>query len=474
MDVARIRIQHSNGKVEDRALSPGNYRVGRDVGEILLGDPNVSGRHALLDVRDEGILVTDVGSRNGTFDDAGNRVTTCHRLEVGGRIRMGGSSITLLECPRRDVTVAMAQAPAVAALPARDAALSPLPPHEGGGAQHHHPDQAVRHSYPVARAHAGLGEALVLLGETAPFVGLRLALLLGKTVATVLYCAMMLFIAAFFFRIAPLLGWTWIALSLGGALWFWGAVLRYVLYLLKAVHVVALTELITQGRAGNGSEGMLAHGRRVVTERFGQVNVLFAMDLLVDGAVAAFNRTLDWVGSLIPVPGLGSVIGVVQAVVRASTTYIDETVLSYSVARGDSNPYLSAKDGVIYYAQNAREILKTGVWVVVLEKLLAFAVLVLTLVPLGLLLSILSVPAWASIAFLIGGLLFARDVQEAVLRPLFLTMVLLKFHGVVRGQAIDPVWDERLTSLSQKFVELKARAAGVSSSRSDARVQAAA
>ena len=60
-----------------------------------------------------------------------------------------------------------------------------------------------------------------------------------------------------------------------GVGFFWGTILRYVLHLLSCGHVAVLTELITRGQVGNGSESMLAYGRRVVTERFGQVNALF-------------------------------------------------------------------------------------------------------------------------------------------------------------------------------------------------------
>jgi hypothetical protein len=56
-----------------------------------------------------------------------------------------------------------------------------------------------------------------------------------------------------------------------------------------------LTELVTRGQIGNGAEGMFAYGKRIVTERFAQTNVLFAMDLLVEGVVRAFNaRSTGW------------------------------------------------------------------------------------------------------------------------------------------------------------------------------------
>jgi hypothetical protein len=58
------------------------------------------------------------------------------------------------------------------------------------------------------------------------------------------------------------------------------------------------------------------------------LNLLFALDLLIRGVVQAFNRTLDWIARLLPVPGLQGIVGVVNAVIRAATTYIDETIFS--------------------------------------------------------------------------------------------------------------------------------------------------
>ena len=196
-----------------------------------------------------------------------------------------------------------------------------------------------------------------------------------------------------------------------------------------------LTELVTTGQIGDGSEGMFAYGKRIVTERFGQVNVLFALDLLIKGVVRAFNRTLDFITGLLPIPGLQSVMGIVNAIVRAATTYIDETIFSYNLARGDDNAWRSSKDALIYYGQNSKEILKTAVWVVVLDKVLTVVVWVVMLVP----------------AFLVGGdsagvcqgagdssctvviaALFASNVRQAFLKPVFLVMVMTQ---VPRGRA---------------------------------------
>lgn len=318
----------------------------------------------------------------------------------------------------------------------------------------------MRHSYPVSISGFGFGAAAGLLMKTAPFLGARLGILVAMSVVALVYWFIVIVGFLFLANRAPIVGWAWLIVTLGIAGWVWRAVIRYFLYLLKAGHIAVLTELITKGQIGNGSEGMFSYGKRIVKERFGEVNVLFVVDMLVDGVVRAFNRTLDWVSSLIPVPGLDSVVGFVKAVLRASTTYIDESIFSYNLARGDANVFRSSKDGLIYYAQNSKEILKTGVWVVVLEKALSFIVFWVVFLPALAFAYLLpsTFGVWVPITAIVAGLLFAADVQQAILKPLFLTMVMLKFHSVVRGQAINPEWDQRLESVSGKFKELKEKA----------------
>jgi hypothetical protein len=154
-------------------------------------------------------------------------------------------------------------------------------------------------------------------------------------------------------------------------------------------------------------------------------------------------------------------MGIVNAILKASTTYIDETIFSYNLARGDDNIFRSSKDGLIYYAQNAKEILKTGLWVVALDKVLTGIVWVMFLLP-GFALSYFapSIGLWMTISVFLFAAVFAADVHSAFLKPLFLTMVMVKFHATANGQAINPEWDGRLSDVSDKFRELKQKADG--------------
>ena len=331
------------------------------------------------------------------------------------------------------------------------------------GSPYSHPDSAVRHSYPLAIGQAGFGSALSLVARTLPYAIVRFGILLGFSVATIVWLIVTFGGAAFLGdKVHPWLGVGWMIAGLGAYGYVWWLIVRYFLYLLQAGHIAVLTELMTTGRVDAGSEGMFAYGKRIVTDRFGEVNVLFALDLLIKGVVGAFNRTLNFVAGLLPIPGLQSLMGIVNAVVRAATSYIDETIFSYNLARGDDNAWRSSKDALIYYAQNSKEILKTAVWVVVLDKVLTAVVWIVMLAPAFLLLAVLP-QSWAPGGF-IGGLviaaLFASNIRQAFLKPVFLVMVMTKFHVCARNQSIDLEWDQRLSSVSRKFGEIRDKAAG--------------
>ena len=213
---------------------------------------------------------------------------------------------------------------------------------------------AIVHSYPLAVRNCGLFSAFGLLLRSLPYALIRFAVLLAFSFASIIWVVLTLggsvWLGA---HVAPAFGWVWF---ISGALlagWFWMASLRYFLHLIECGHVAVLTQLIVRGRVGNGTESMFAYGRRIVTEHFGQVNVLFAMNLLVRGVLNAFHRTLDWIAEVLPIPGLGAIANLLTAILRAATRYMDKVILSYNLARNDENPWNSARDGIVYYCQNA-------------------------------------------------------------------------------------------------------------------------
>jgi hypothetical protein len=328
-----------------------------------------------------------------------------------------------------------------------------------------HPENPVRHSYPIAIKDAGFGTALGLLLKTLPYVLVRFGILLAFSVATIIYFSIVLGAGGWLVAkegILTFMGVGFIGVGFGLYGYLWWFIIRYFLYLLKAGHIAVLTELILYGKLSVEGKGQFAYGKDIVKKNFGQVNILFGIDLLIQGIVRAFNRVLDFASSLLPVPGLQKVMGLVKAIITAATTFIDETLFSYSLARGDPNRWRSSRDGLIYYCQNPKEVLKTAVWVVILDYALTFAVWVLFLAPAFIITAMIPAGAVQNIgglaAFVIAAL-FAANVKGAVLHPLFLIMVMIKFHVSVQGQEINESWDAKLSGMSKKFGKLKEGAA---------------
>jgi hypothetical protein len=322
---------------------------------------------------------------------------------------------------------------------------------------YHHPDQPVRHSYPLAIEKAGLGTAIGLLTKTLPYALVRFGILFAFSVGTVVWFGITFGGAALLSKLHDILGGGWLIGGLGLYGWFFWTVIRYFLYMIKCGHIAVLTELITKGEIANGEKGMFAYGKEIVTSRFKEVNVLFAMDLLVSGVVKAFNRTLEGVANFIPIPGLDGIAKVVGAILHAMTTFVDETIFSYGLARGDDNPWRSGRDGLVYYAQNATGILKTSLGIVVLEKVLVVLAWIVCMAPAAAFAYFMPGNENGTLWMIGIAALFAWNIKEAFLHPLFLIMIMTKFHVSVKGQAIDGTWEQRLDSASKKFGEIKTK-----------------
>ena len=75
------------------------YRFGRRIlvgrapsADLRLDDPRVSRLHARIEMRDDGVYVEDLGSRNGTEVD-GETVTGPRRLQVDDEVTVGAAAL---------------------------------------------------------------------------------------------------------------------------------------------------------------------------------------------------------------------------------------------------------------------------------------------------------------------------------------------------------------------------------------------
>jgi DNA-binding winged helix-turn-helix (wHTH) protein len=84
----------------DRArLKSGANVIGRDPGaEVYFEGVGVSRRHACIELRDTGAVLSDLGSKNGTFLD-GVRVTAPVLLHDGVEVRLGAILVVFRQLP---------------------------------------------------------------------------------------------------------------------------------------------------------------------------------------------------------------------------------------------------------------------------------------------------------------------------------------------------------------------------------------
>ena len=91
---ALIRVLEGRAKPATFRLGQGACVIGAGAGaDIVIDEPTVSRQHASFEICAEGVRVTDLGSRNGTFY-LGNRVEKI-TLSLGARLKVGTATIAI-------------------------------------------------------------------------------------------------------------------------------------------------------------------------------------------------------------------------------------------------------------------------------------------------------------------------------------------------------------------------------------------
>jgi hypothetical protein len=307
-----------------------------------------------------------------------------------------------------------------------------------------------------------IGRALGMMGKTWPFIAFRMVVYFGIALAYVLVTG-----------VGAGIGWGIGAMgdedfhisatAWGGGLGFVltaGVIYflrEYILYIVKAGHIAVLVELMDNRPIPDG-RGQIDYATSVVKSRFAEASVLFAVDQLVKGVLRAITGLVDGVASILPIPGLQQVVGVVRAFLRIAVGLVDEVILAYAIRTRSTNPWASARTALVLYGQNYQVMLKNAAWLTVFTYVLSFVVFLFMLAP-----------AAAAVWFLPGGwsaggfvfaLIFAWAVKAALIEPFAIACLMEVYFGVIAGQEPDPVWDQRLSAASNKFNTLKDRAAG--------------
>ena len=306
-----------------------------------------------------------------------------------------------------------------------------------------------------------IGQTLGLMGRTLPFIVFRIIVYFGIAVAYVLVTGVGVGIGwgigAFGspdFRLGAM-GWGGIigfALT-AGTIYF---LREYILYIVKAGHIAVLVELL-DGRDVPQGQGQINYATEIVRAHFAETNVLFGVDLLVRGVLAAILGLIQGIASFLPIPGLQNVVALVRAFLRVAVGLMDEVVLGYLFRTRAVNPWQGAQTALVLYAQNYKVMLKNAAWLTVIMYVLSFVVFLLMLAPAAAL--VWFIPnAWGAGGFVFA-ILFAWAVKAALIEPFAIAAMMEVYFRVIEGQTPDPQWDERIGQVSRKFRELKDKGA---------------
>ena len=188
--------------------------------------------------------------------------------------------------------------------------------------------------------------------------------------------------------------------------------------------------------------------------------MLFAVDQLVKGVLAALVGMVRGTLTLLPMPGIQQLSGILAAFLRVAVGFIDEVILAHAIRTRSDNPWTSAKDALVLYGQNYKTMFKNAAWLAAFIYGLSVLVFLVMLAPAALLVHLMP-GAWSAGGFVFA-LLFAWSVKAALLEPLAITCMMQVYFGATGHQTPDPEWEARLEQLSEKFRTLKERAARAS------------
>ncbi|MCA9689023.1 MAG: FHA domain-containing protein, partial [Myxococcales bacterium] len=93
-----LMIRYPDQRSETLQFTGPRFIVGREAGDIVLGDPQVSGRHGELRLSPDGsaLTYTDLGSSNGSYTPDGQRISGTVAFWPGATVYLGSSSLTLV------------------------------------------------------------------------------------------------------------------------------------------------------------------------------------------------------------------------------------------------------------------------------------------------------------------------------------------------------------------------------------------
>ncbi len=127
-------------------------------------------------------------------------------------------------------------------------------------------------------------------------------------------------------------------------------------------------------------------------------------------------------------------------------------ILAYIIRQGGTDPWRSARDGLVLYAQNAGMLVKNAVWIALAEYVMAAIIFFCVLAPA--IAIAYAMPGGFAGFGVVFALLFAWCLKRALIEPLSIASLLQSYYLAIEGQVPDPTWVARLDSASSAFRKL--------------------
>jgi len=230
------------------------------------------------------------------------------------------------------------------------------------------------------------------------------------------------------------------------------ALMHYCGYMIKAGHVAILAKAVSEGVM---PADQVQVARQMVTERFLNANVYFAVDKLVDGAVRQLQGVVEKAGNFLNVvPGMEWMVKGINFFLSIALGYIDECCLGYAFIHKEENAFKSAADGVVIYYKNWKVLLKDAAWTALTVIGLTLGVTIVVFVVLG---GLFKVFGWSHyIAFFLA-LFVALAVKFAFIDTWILVKMMTTYMQAVPQTTISFDLYGELSNYSSKFRELYQR-----------------
>lgn len=303
-----------------------------------------------------------------------------------------------------------------------------------------------------------IGRAFGIVMQTMPYLIYRAMIYGMLCIGFLIFLGMLGIVGAVFGGGAAVVLF-FICLVGGGFLGLGQLLGTYVLYMLKAGHVALITEIVEKGKLP-ADISQTAWAKERVMGYFKEVSVLALIDQLLKGIIRRLNRSVFNVMNVLPIPGTDGAAKAMQKIVDFSLTYVDEAIIAYTFRTKNENVFDAAKKGVILYAQSWKGILTNAVALTILSYVFTIVMALIFLIPLGIV-ALMLPDSWATTKFFlfVFALFLGFSMKWILFDPIACTSTILTFFHESEGQEPDAEWEARLDMASDKFTELKQKAA---------------